>query len=384
MTKKKTELSHYPRFFFSKLVSKTISWLVFAILFISLGKKYLETDILGKIYGAIFGEKKDFNQYFLGTNKLADKQKILSYAIYFLAAIVILNIISLWVNRYLWKKDKYIENNNFYLHNKWIFILNSLIHIASAFLLTLSFVSPLTVVLALLFVTFNSWGFFPQSKNPRNPQTENFFSWKNCYVRKIILYSVIVIFIVPHIIGRFQAFHNNALNGSPEGFGKVYQQMLNSSAAAKGFMELINNANYSLFHWFILFWFAKGLISERQEEFSNFWTKVNDIEKQVSNFKHYYYYQASWAAANNNSINLGDYSYLENSPNFLSKDYLERNLDLSDFAQKNKKTVECIEFCEVKIKEPAKRNFLNYCLFNEFNSWEDCLRTRRLIKAARK
>jgi hypothetical protein len=65
---------------------------------------------------------------------------------------------------------------------------------------------------------------------------------------------------------------------------------------------------------------------------------------------------------------LGDYSYLENSPNFLSKDYLESDLDISDFAQKNHKTVKYIEFCEDKIKEPPERNFLNYCLFNEFGS----------------
>ena len=57
-----------------------------------------------------------------------------------------------------------------------------------------------------------------------------------------------VIFIVPLIIGRFQTFHNNAIQGSPEGFGKVYQEMINSSSALKSFMELITKANYSLFH----------------------------------------------------------------------------------------------------------------------------------------
>lgn len=88
--------------------------------------------------------------------------------------------------------------------------------------------------------------------------------------------------------------------------------------------------------------------------------------------------------ANNTLVNLGDYSYLENSPKFLSKSYLESDLDVNNFAKQNKKVVKYIEFCENKLKEPPKRNFLNYCLFNEFNSWEDCLRTRKLIGATRK
>ena len=384
--KKKNELSHYPRVFFSKLIFKTVSWIIFAVLFISLGKKYLGTIILGKIWELICGESKSFNQYFLGGDEMAEKNMILNYAIVFVVAIVILNIISLLFNRYLWKKDKYIENNKFYLHNKWLFIINSLIHIASACLLTLSFVSPLTVILALLFITFNSLETFPrQKKGLKSPQTESFFSWKNQYVRKIVLYSSVVIFIAPLIIGRFQAFHKKAVEGSPEGlFAKVYQDFINSSLAVRRFMGLIAEANYSLFHWFILLLFVRGIINKRPKEFTDFWTQVNGIEKRVSNFKCFYHYQESWALSNNKSINLGDYKYLENSPNFLRKDYLAGDLDTNNYAQRNREVVKYIGFCEQKIKETPERNFLNYCLFNKFNSWEDCLRTKRLIKATRK
>ena len=384
MAKKKNELSHYPRFFFSKLLFNVISWTVFSTLFIFLGKKYVGTDILGKIYHSIAGKEKNFNQYFLGADKVAEKNKIFNYAIFFLAVIVVLNVLALLLNRYLWKKDKYIENNNFYLHNKWIFIINSLVHVTSACLLTLSFVSIFTVVLALLFITFNSWELFPRQKGSRNPQTESFFSWKNQYVRKILLYSTIIVFVVPFIIGRLQAFHNNALEGSPEGFAKAYQKLINSSAAAKSFMELITEANYNLFHWFILLWFVKGIASGRWKEFADLWTQVNSTHKKANDFRHYYYYQEGWALTNNKTINLGDYEYLKNNPKFLGKEYLEGNLDINDFAKQNKKVVKYIEFCDDKIKEPPKRNFLNYCLFNEFNSWEDCLRTKRLIKATRK
>ena len=83
-------------------------------------------------------------------------------------------------------------------------------------------------------------------------------------------------------------------------------------------------------------------------------------------------------------INLGDYNYLENNPKFLSKSYLENDLDIDNFAKENQKVVKYIEFCEKKIKKPSEKNFLNYCLFNEFSSWEDCLRTKRLIKATGK
>jgi len=103
------------------------------------------------------------------------------------------------------------------------------------------------------------------------------------------------------------------------------------------------------------------------------------MEKKVANFKHHYYYQESWAIVNNNPIDLGDYNYLENNPNFMIRSYLEGDLDINDFAKNNRKVIKYIEFCDKKVKEPSKRNFLNWCLFNEFNSWEDCLRTEGLI-----
>jgi len=111
--------------------------------------------------------------------------------------------------------------------------------------------------------------------------------------------------------------------------------------------------------------FAKNLVSERVGDFGSFWAKVG-IEKKVANFKHYYYYQESWAQANQTLIKLSDYNFLENSPNFLSQEYLEGNLDINQFAQRNRQVVQHIEFCEQKVKQLSKRNFLNYCLFNEF------------------
>lgn len=382
--KKKNELSHYPHFFLSKLVFRTISWIVFTVLFVSLGKKWLETDILGKIYNPIFGGKKNFNQYFLGADK-GEKSKLLNWAICFLVVIIIANFISLLLNKYLWKKDKYIENNNYYLHKKWIFILNTLSHVAGAFLLTFSFVSAFTAILILLFVAFNVGDFWPRQKL-KTPQTESAFSWKHEYVRKIIIYSVIVVLVVPFFLVRLESFQRSATSASPTGLAKAFNNILSASPALKAIVSELTGDNFSLdfLFWFILIWFARGVIIGRIKEFSDFWTKVNSIEKRVSNFKHYYYYQESWALTNNSLVNLGDYSYLKNSPAFLNKSYLESDLDIGNFAKQNKKVIKYIEFCEDKIKEAPKKNFLNYCLFNEFSSWEDCLRTKRLINATRK
>src|SRR6185369_18009476 len=99
MVKKKTKLSHYPRFFFSKLIFRTISWVIFSFLFIFLGKKYADTDIVGKIC-QLFDKNWKFNQYFLGANE-REKFNLLNYAIYFLVIIIVVNIISLVLNRYL-------------------------------------------------------------------------------------------------------------------------------------------------------------------------------------------------------------------------------------------------------------------------------------------
>ncbi|WNE41153.1 MAG: hypothetical protein mread185_000610 [Mycoplasmataceae bacterium] len=382
---KKNKLSHYPSFFLSSLVLKSVSWLIFSILFISLGKRrYIEKDILGTIYNSIFNKNINFNEYFLGGVEIAEKSKIFKYAPLFLTTIVVFNIFSLWYNLYLWKKKSYIENNNFYLHNKWIFISNSLIHIACACLLILSFVSPFTAIFALLFITFNNFDFLSFPKKTKNPKIETFFSWKNQYIRRMALYSVIIIFVIPLIIDRVQIFHNGAMNGSPQGFSKAYQALINSSSAARALMELVFNTSFGPFYWFILLWYVRETINDRWGEFTKFWIKVKGVKKRVDNFKFHYYYQKNWSNANNSLIYLGDYNYLKNNPSFLTRDYLETDLNNENFAKRNHEIVIFIEFCESNISDSSEKNFLNYCLFDEFNSWNDFLRTRKLIKMARK
>ena len=116
-------LIHYPRNFLLQAGLQTIAWLIFLPLFIILGKKFAETDLLGKIAQS-FGKDWSFNQYFLGTGQM-EKNKLLKVAIYFILAIIILNLLALLINRHLWNKDRYLENNKFYL--------GSNIHMCGAF-----------------------------------------------------------------------------------------------------------------------------------------------------------------------------------------------------------------------------------------------------------
>lgn len=381
MATKKKPLLNYSRFFLSRIIFRTIYWLIFLGTFVFVGKNYLQTDVLGKIYHAIFGKEKSFKEYFIATSE-ADKSKMLNYAFWFILLIITLTLISLFINFYLWMRDKYIENNNFFLHKSPVFITNTLIKIVSAFLLTLSFISFTTIIFSLTFITFNTWISRFQKKN--TPHLEEFFSWKNEYICKLVLYSAIFVLVAPFTIGRLRDFIEKTKVESPEGLAKSFKSLFNAFPPAKIVLEMLSGSNVGLFHWLILIWFGRKIVSDRVNEFNSFWKKVNDMEKKVINFKHYYYYQESWAITNNSSINLGDYGYLENIPNFLSKSYLESNLSVDSFAQENKQVVEYIEFCEKKIKKTDKKNFLNYCLFNEFNSWNDCVRTKQLIKTLRK
>ena len=98
---KKINSSYYPRFFLWRGLFEVFSWTIFAIFFVGLGTKCLGIDILGKIYSLFFGREKNFNQYFLGGDSVAEKSKILNYAIFFIIAIIVLNFISFQVNIYL-------------------------------------------------------------------------------------------------------------------------------------------------------------------------------------------------------------------------------------------------------------------------------------------
>ena len=79
----------------NKRTSKSYKLILFKV-----GEKYLDTDILGKIYHSIFGRERNFSQYFIGAD-IKEKSKLLNYAYYFILAIIVLNCIAIFLNFYL-------------------------------------------------------------------------------------------------------------------------------------------------------------------------------------------------------------------------------------------------------------------------------------------
>ena len=92
-------------------------------------------------------------------------------------------------------------------------------------------------------------------------------------------------------------------------------------------------------------------------------------------------------------IILGDYGFLQITPTFLKKEYLEKDLKeneegniLREFSEKIRKIIEFIDFLPTRLNptgrnenQKKKVNFLTYCLFNEFQNFEEIKQTKRLI-----
>ena len=95
-------------------------------------------------------------------------------------------------------------------------------------------------------------------------------------------------------------------------------------------------------------------------------------------------------------IILGDYGFLQITPSFLKKEYLERELKddekgkiLREFSEKIKKIIEFINFLPPRLNPTGLRegqkkrvSFLIYCLFNEFQNFKEIERTKQLILKA--
>jgi hypothetical protein len=80
-------------------------------------KGYISRDIFGELYQKITKSQNPYLQkFFLGTG-LADRQKLLNYALIFLVIILALQVIVVLSNLTLKLYDKCIENNKFYIYN---------------------------------------------------------------------------------------------------------------------------------------------------------------------------------------------------------------------------------------------------------------------------
>ena len=93
-------------------------------------------------------------------------------------------------------------------------------------------------------------------------------------------------------------------------------------------------------------------------------------------------------------IILGDYGFLQITPAFLKKEYLERDLRedekgnaLREFSEKIRKIIEFINFLPLRLNPTGRNenqkkrvNFLTYCLFNEFQNFKEIKQTEKMIE----
>jgi len=104
------------RSFSLQLVQKIGAWVALGIGLIFL-KGHISRDIFGEIYQKLTkSQNPHLQEFFLGTG-LADRQKLLNYALIFLGVIILLNIVVVFSNIVFKLRDKYIENNKFYIYN---------------------------------------------------------------------------------------------------------------------------------------------------------------------------------------------------------------------------------------------------------------------------
>lgn len=92
-------------------------------------------------------------------------------------------------------------------------------------------------------------------------------------------------------------------------------------------------------------------------------------------------------------IILGDYGFLQITPQFLKKEHLEKELIshehediLRELSDEIKKIIEFIDFLPRRLNPTGKNqhqqkkvNFITFCLFNEFQSFGEIEQTKQLI-----
>ena len=396
--------------FLSQLAWKVLGWAILGISLAVCGgffgnREFISQDIFGEIYQILTrSHGQSLHKFFLGEN-LTDRQNLLFYALIFIWIIILLNIMVVSLNLVLKLRDKYIENNKFYLYNSGIFFLNTLTRIASYVVLALCFISAQTLILILLFTSFYTWF---SSKKLNEPLTENFLVWQDPCVRKIVICSTVVILLLPFVYDRIevarQQINQQASQGSVSKLGNLVRNLVNSVPLVKVIFDSLAELS-SFIHWIILFWFIRTVIFNRIGEHNGFWTEVDNITKRATDFKQFYYYQKLLSEANITSskpdiptqvkklIILGDYGFLQITPQFLKKEYLEKEINkhehediLREFSEKIKKIIEFIGFLPRRLNPTGRNqhlqreaNFLTFCLFNEFKSFREIEQTRQLM-----
>ncbi|CAJ0912792.1 20634_t:CDS:2 [Entrophospora sp. SA101] len=145
---------------------------------------------------------------------------------------------------------------------------------------------------------------------------------------------------------------------------------------AKGLKKIDNHLLRAELEIYILVTCLR-IAAERIGEYNGFWNDVDNITKQAADFKQFYYYQKLLSEANITSskpdiptqvkklIILGDYGFLQITPHFLKKEYLEKEINkhehediLREFSEKIKKIIEFIDFLPRRLNPTGKNQHL--------------------------
>ncbi len=389
--------------FLSQLFKKVFFWVLLGIGLAILGgflgsREFISKDILGSAYYKLTGKTVEFNRFFLGIN-LAERKKLLSFALIFLMIIVVANTLATLINIVYRIRDKYIEDNEFYLYNAWIYLLYTLSKIISYIIITLCLCSFQTLLLAVAFISIYSW--FWSKKGPNHPQTKNMFLWNDPNVWKILLYSSLIIFILPFFYNKFQKILSAIKQQEMQGgnVSELQKAIKNLFAAIPGLQIIIDLlANISSFaHLIILLLFARAVVFGSIREFDNFWNDIKRIGSRYNAFKFFYYYQktlgkskkikfdsknkADIPAKTKKLIILGDYGFFNAIPDFFKfKNDLRREEDLEKFTKNIKETIEIVNFIQSELNPGEANNYyqkeVNFITFKIFND-----KNQNLVKA---
>lgn len=368
-------------YFFSKVIPFTF----FFILFLNATKLFKnESNYFLQL------EQENENEYLMKIFSLSSC----------LSLLLMVEIYSLKINSL--SNGKRLINNEFFLNEKIIFFSNYAIRALSYLILIISFKNLYRLIIFLSFITLNT--IIEQKNEEENKEWIIFpklFSWKDKYLKLILLFSLSISLIFPMIskihIGFLEKFINEIKEISEyekdsetnKGLAEILK--LFKKTAIGEIIYLIMKSSRRLLFWIVLANYLKSSLEEIISKNNNFWKEVNSIKKREEEFKFFFNNQK---IISNSIINLNSEKTQQKKififfccknfkiiPNFLKHYYLESNNIFSEELINNvESTILFIDILNEKIKNNKERNFIIYSLFNNFKSLEELYKSLEIAK----
>jgi hypothetical protein len=306
--------------------------------------------------------------------------KIFSYSTY-LSCFLMSTIYLLKINSIL--NERHIKEKEYFLNKKTIFFINYILKALSYLMLVISFNSVSRLSLMLLFITINT--ILDKKNNEEKLKIfPEFFSWEDKYLKNILFYSISISIIFPIIskihINFFNKFVKKLedITKKQEGLNKIFEWLKKTSIGE--IIYLIINSSKTLLFWIVLVNFLNVSLSENISKNNNFWKEVDLIGKRIEEFKFLFKSQKT-IGENLSKLEVISEKKIfiffccENfkiAPNFIKNYYLDNDAIFSQyFINKIEKTLSFINLVNNKIKNEKEKNFILYCLFNEYKSFEE-------------